>query len=116
MIFPKTSQTREGIASHYDDLDGFYRGLWGTHVHHGLWETGAESPQDAVRKLVDSVARQARVHRGDLVCDVGCGYGETAWILHCDYGASVTGLTISKLQHQFAISRCRGIVLDDCNI
>ena len=32
--------TREDVARHYDQLDRFYRELWGEHVHHGFWATG----------------------------------------------------------------------------
>ena len=35
--------TIDGAASHYDDLDQFYREIWGEHVHHGVWFTGKES-------------------------------------------------------------------------
>ena len=39
------------VAAHYDDLDLFYRTIWGTHVHHGYWKTGKENRQEAVLNL-----------------------------------------------------------------
>lgn len=89
--------TRARVAAHYDDLDPFYRDLWGEHVHHGLWKTGRESPAVAVRQLVDLVAAKGRAARAK-VCDVGCGYGGTARILAADYGAAVTALSVSERQ------------------
>ncbi len=83
------------VAAHYDELDGFYREFWGEHVHHGVWITGRETPQEATRRLVSLVAEQAVVRDGSDVCDVGCGYGATARMLVADYGARVTALTIS---------------------
>ena len=95
--------TGEAVASHYDELDPYYRSLWGQHVHHGLWETGRESPQEAVIALSHLVARRACITEGTRVCDVGCGYGGTARLLASDYGARVTGITVSRRQYEGAI-------------
>ncbi len=90
------------VAAHYDDLDKFYRALWGEHVHHGLFLTRGMSPEEATRKLIGVVAAEAKVQPGSTVCDVGCGYGGTSRVLAREYGASVTGLTISAAQHAYA--------------
>ncbi|MBW3598127.1 MAG: class I SAM-dependent methyltransferase [Planctomycetes bacterium] len=101
-----TSPARErDVAAHYDDLDQFYREFWGEHVHHGLWTTGRESPDEAVEKLIDYVAQEARIARGGRVCDVGCGYGATSRYLASRYGAEVTALTISPKQHAYAVAQ-----------
>ena len=105
MIQPKLAPTGPDVALHYDELDPFYRGIWGEHVHHGLWLSGKESVEVAVRQLVDIVAAQANVQPGTQVCDVGAGYGGTACQLVKDYGANVTALTISKAQYDYAVAR-----------
>ncbi|MCW1885853.1 methyltransferase domain-containing protein [Luteolibacter flavescens] len=97
-----TDETGGDVASHYDELDPVYRSLWGEHVHHGLWETGSESPLEAVAKLSRHVATRAAIKAGDRVCDVGCGYGATARMIAAEYGAQVTGITISPKQHAAA--------------
>jgi tocopherol O-methyltransferase len=107
MITPLTEQTPAAVAAHYDDLDHFYRELWGEHVHHGLWLSGRERPEEAVVQLVERVADRTGVARGDRVCDVGCGYGGTARLLARRYGAEVTALTISTAQFAYAQSRER---------
>src|SRR3954451_17141093 len=88
------------VAAHYDDLDRFYREIWGEHVHHGLWTSARSTPVEAARRLIDVVAGLARVKAGDDVCDVGCSYGGTARVLARDYAAVVTALTISKAQQE----------------
>src|SRR5512132_672509 len=93
------------VAAHYDDLDLFYRAIWGTHVHHGYWKTGKENRQEAVLNLTRLVAEQAEVQAGDRVCDIGCGYGATALVLAREYKAKVTALTVSRTQYEFARSR-----------
>ena len=104
MISSRTEIAREEVASHYDELDHFYRDVWGEHVHHGLWLRGDETRERAVLQLVDLVAERAGVTPGIRVCDIGCGYGATAGVL-AERGASVTGITISSAQ--FAIAKQR---------
>lgn len=79
-------------------LDEAYRRTWGEHVHHGLWERGDESPAEAALALSRHVASAAGIAAGDEVVDVGCGYGATARLLAREYGARVTGLTLSAAQ------------------
>src|SRR5258705_9573194 len=108
MIIPAKEQTSAAVAQHYDDLDPFYRELWGDHVHHGLWTTGLENPAQAVENLIACVARRLELDPGQHVCDVGCGYGATAQWLAEHHGVHVTGLTISAVQARRASERSTG--------
>ncbi|MFA6117883.1 MAG: methyltransferase domain-containing protein [Sphingomonas sp.] len=101
MILPRTSQNSAAVADHYDELDPVYRRLWGEHVHHGLWRTGRESPEDAVEALSDLVGARLGFGRGDRLVDIGCGYGATARRFAgpgTGRGAIVTGFTLSAEQ------------------
>jgi len=102
MIAPRHSVSSRDVARHYDELDAFYRELWGEHVHHGYWQTGRESPEEAAVQLVQRVAEAAGIRAGSTVCDVGCGYGGTARWLAQAYQARVTGITVSSHQHRYA--------------
>ncbi|MDQ6861556.1 MAG: class I SAM-dependent methyltransferase, partial [Verrucomicrobiota bacterium] len=93
--------SREAVASHYDELDHFYRDVWGEHVHHGLWLRGDETRDEAVLNLVELIAAEAQIVAETTVCDIGCGYGATARVLAAR-GADVTGVTISPAQFAFA--------------
>lgn len=97
------------VGRHYDEIDPFYRALWGEHLHHGLWRTGRETVEEATAALVDLVAEGARVGPGARVCDVGCGYGGTARALARERGAEVVGLTVSAAQHREATARAAGV-------
>lgn len=88
----------DDVARHYDELDRFYRELWGEHLHHGLFEGRHDAPQDAAARLVDRVAELAGVEPGTEVCDVGCGYGATSRVLALEHGARVRGITLSGAQ------------------
>lgn len=104
MIYPKVRQSPLGVAKHYDELDVFYRGLWGEHLHHGLWKSGRETSQEAAKQLVELVAQSAKINQGSKVCDIGCGYGATSRLLTEKYHAHVVGLTISQAQYKYAQS------------
>jgi tocopherol O-methyltransferase len=108
MILPRRAPaTPADVARHYDHLDRWYREIWGDHVHHGLWLTGRETPEEASRQLVRETADAAGIvpGAGTRVVDVGCGYGATAELLARDRGARVTGVTISPVQHARAVVR-----------
>jgi tocopherol O-methyltransferase len=96
------SFTSDDVGKHYDQLDRFYRELWGEHLHHGLWRTRRDTPEQATRALVDVVAARAQLAPGMQVADVGCGYGATARILARERGVRVTGFTVSAAQFWYA--------------
>jgi len=105
MILPRTPQTTAAVAAHYNDLDAFYREVWGDHVHHGYWATGRETPAEAAEALVDLLADRLDLRPGLAVVDIGCGYGETARRLAAMRGVDVTGLTVSAAQAGFAATK-----------
>ncbi len=102
MIVPRVSQTVQAVTDHYDELDPFYREVWGEHVHHGLWLTGRESPAQAVEALIVYLSQELELRPGQYVCDVGSGYGATAEYLATQFGVHVTGLTLSSEQMKHA--------------
>ncbi len=100
MITPRNPAAPAAVAAHYDDLDAYYRSLWGEHVHHGLWLGPMDdaSVEVATRGLAEYVIALARLEPDARVIDVGCGYGATARLLAREHGARVTGLTLSAAQ------------------
>ena len=106
MITPKRVQTTEAVAAHYDELDSFYREIWGEHVHHGYWATGGETVDQAVEALVDLLAARLELSAGQEICDIGCGYGATAGYLAAHFGVTVTGFSVSAAQ----VARAKMIV------
>lgn len=92
------------VARHYDDLDDFYRDVWGDHLHHGLWLNGNESVQEATTQMIEQVIEHGGLTGAATLCDIGCGYGATARYLHERYGMDVTGITLSEKQADYARS------------
>ncbi len=104
MIVPRTDLDRTAVGGHYDELDAFYREVWGEHVHHGLFESGRETVEAATEALSLRVLDAVGVGEGVRAVDVGCGYGGTSW-LAAARGAEVTGLTLSPAQAEIARQR-----------
>jgi len=89
------------VRDHYDRLSGFYRALWGDHLHHGYFEK-AESPATAQLKLIERLAERAGITEGSRVLDVGCGVGGSSFWLARQFRCSVVGITISPVQAAMA--------------
>jgi tocopherol O-methyltransferase len=102
MIESKHEQSPREVASYYDDLDHFYRDLWGLHIHHGLWLHGHESLAEATEGLIRYAFADVRLGPGVKMCDIGCGYGETARWLARMHGVEVVGYTVSAAQYEHA--------------
>ena len=102
MIVSRSKASVDAVARHYDELDHWYQVIWGEHVHHGLFESRRETIPEATEKLIELLARELDPKPGDLLCDVGCGYGGTARYLAENFGAHVTGVTVSTAQAEYA--------------
>lgn len=108
MIVPDGPATAAHVAAHYDELDVAYRRMWGDHVHHGYWDDGSETVEEAVAALVALVEQRLVLEPGQNVCDIGCGYGATAAELLSRHDVSIVGLTLSAAQQRVASGRGHG--------
>lgn len=109
MIFPSRQTLPSDVSHHYNELDILYRKIWGDHLHHGLWDESLKnrklySQKDAVKNLIYKVTGLAGIQAGDLVCDIGCGYGATARLLAKEFQAQVIGATLSERQFEYSTS------------
>jgi tocopherol O-methyltransferase len=93
--------SKQVIRNHYDLTTLFYRLFWGPHIHHGLW-TESESPCRAQLQLTERLAEMAGLKGGERVIDIGCGMGGSSIHLAKKLNCNVTGITISRVQRQWA--------------
>ena len=109
------SGSKKNIHAHYDLGNAFYR-LWldPTMNYSSAWFEG-----DRSRDMVD--AQWAKVRRtlvetgvkpGDRVLEIGCGWGALAECAAREFGAHVTGVTLSSEQLAWAQKRLADAGLD----
>ncbi|MER5616471.1 cyclopropane-fatty-acyl-phospholipid synthase family protein [Streptomyces sp. NPDC002215] len=97
---------KEAISHHYDVGNDFYELVLGPSMVYSCayWEDDG-SLEDAQRDKLDLVCRKLALKEGDRLLDVGCGWGSMAIHAARDYGARVTGVTLSVEQAAFARKR-----------
>ncbi|KZL87066.1 methyltransferase domain-containing protein [Colletotrichum incanum] len=93
---------KDRIKLHYDLASDYYLSLWGEHIHHGYWEDGSETKEQAQVKLIQLLLKLSNVGENSKVLDVGCGIGGTSRYLASTLGCSITGITISTKQVEIA--------------
>ena len=100
--------SRKNIHAHYDLGNAFYE-LWldGTMNYSSAWFDGdLQRPmQEAQHAKVRRALRAARVSPGGRLLEIGCGWGALAEMAVTEFGAHVTGVTLSTEQLAFAQAR-----------
>jgi cyclopropane-fatty-acyl-phospholipid synthase len=100
-------QARRNISYHYDLGNAFY-GLWLDETmtySSARFLTGQESLEAAQRQKYASLIDEMGAQPGDHVLEIGCGWGGFAEYAARERGLRVTGLTISREQHDYAVAR-----------
>jgi cyclopropane-fatty-acyl-phospholipid synthase len=102
--------SRKNIHAHYDIGNRFYREWLDESMNYSsaLFEGDLEQPmaraQDAkVRRAL----RECGVRPGERLLEIGCGWGALAETAALDFGARVTGVTLSSEQLAYAQDRLR---------
>ncbi|MGW7359367.1 class I SAM-dependent methyltransferase [Streptomyces sp. NPDC054802] len=97
---------KEAISHHYDVGNDFYRLVLGpSMVYSCAYWDDAGTLEDAQRDKLDLVCRKLGLKEGDRLLDVGCGWGSMAVHAAREYGAHVTGVTLSREQAVHARKR-----------
>ncbi|MFC9620984.1 class I SAM-dependent methyltransferase [Streptomyces sp. NPDC056930] len=97
---------KEAISHHYDVGNDFYELVLGPSMVYSCayWEDDGNL-EDAQRDKLDLVCRKLALKEGDRLLDVGCGWGSMAIHAAREYGARVTGVTLSVEQAAYARKR-----------
>ena len=110
------SRSRRNVAHHYD-LDARLYSLMldeDRQYSCAYFPEGNETLEEAQLKKKLHIAAKLRLDRPGLeIVDIGCGWGGMAIYLAREFGAKVTGLTLSTEQLQAARARAREAGLED---
>ncbi len=114
--FNPATQSRRNVAHHYDLGDKLY-GLFldkDWQYSCAYFPTGSETLEEAQIAKKRHIAAKLMMDRPDLtVLDIGCGWGGMGLTLARDYGARVTGVTLSTEQLARARQRAQEAGLSD---
>ena len=109
------TRARKNISAHYDLGNAFYREWLDPSMTYSsaLYSTGANDLERAQGEKYRALARDTGIQAGDHVLEIGCGWGGFAEFAAREIGCKVTGLTISREQHDFAKARIQKAGLSD---
>jgi len=93
---------------HYDLGNDLYTRMLDPLMNYSCayWQHADSLEQAQIDKL-DLICRKLNLKPGDHLLDVGCGWGSLARYAAEEYGARVTGITISQEQQKLAQENCK---------
>jgi cyclopropane-fatty-acyl-phospholipid synthase len=115
-VVPHTRERdRAAIAHHYDVSNDFYALFLGSSMVYSCayFRTDNDTLETAQAQKVDHILKKLMVKPGERLLDIGCGWGTLMLRAARDYGARVTGVTLSEKQFAFARDRIRAAGLQD---
>ncbi len=98
---------------HYDIGNDLFEAMLDSRMIYSCayWRS-AHALEEAQLAKLDLVCRKIGLKPGAKVLDLGCGWGGFARHAAENYGAEVTGLTVSREQAELAERRCRGLPVE----
>lgn len=106
--------SRKNISYHYDLGNDFYeQWLDPTFTYSSALFNGQESLEEAQLNKYRTICQMLDLKAGEHVLEIGCGWGGFAEIATNEFGAKVTGITLSKEQLAFAKDRMARLNLAD---
>jgi cyclopropane-fatty-acyl-phospholipid synthase len=99
--------SQKNILSHYDLGNAFYSRWLDPSMTYSsaVYEKEGEDLTSAQMNKYRGLAEKVGLKPGMEVLEIGCGWGGFAEFAAREYGVHVTGVTISKEQHAYAVER-----------
>jgi cyclopropane-fatty-acyl-phospholipid synthase len=101
---PIAERSEDLMRIHYDKPAVLFENFLGASMKYsmGLWETGAQTLEDAQERMLSDLCAKAGIRDGDTILDVGCGFGSFAVHALRSYPRSkIVGLTLSDVQYRY---------------
>jgi cyclopropane-fatty-acyl-phospholipid synthase len=108
-------RARRNVAYHYDLGNELYRLFLDETMTYScaIWERPGETLEEAQRRKLRRVCDKLALEPADHLLEIGCGWGSLALTAAGEYGARVTGLTLSEQQYALARERVSAAGLGD---
>lgn len=107
------SKGLEVIDKHYQIGNDLYQNMLDPSLTYscGYWKD-AVTLEEAQKAKYDLICRKLYLRPGMKVLDIGCGWGGFAKFAAENYGAHVTGITLSENQANYAKDICKGLPVE----
>ncbi|MES2310163.1 MAG: cyclopropane-fatty-acyl-phospholipid synthase family protein [Verrucomicrobiota bacterium] len=106
---------RQAIQFHYDLSNEFYS-LWlDPHMSYSCayFRNLTDSLEMAQTQKLDYICQKLRLRPGELLLDIGCGWGTLVMHAVAHYGVRAIGITLSQRQADYAQERIRRLRLQN---
>lgn len=103
--------TENRVARYYSRFGSWagYNLVLGRSQHAGYWDSNTKSEKQAQANFLVEFAKLLNLKSGDKVLDAGSGQGVMARFLAKEYGAEVTGITITPREVKISEKLSRGM-------
>jgi cyclopropane-fatty-acyl-phospholipid synthase len=110
-----TRPNRDYIQFHYDLGNEFYQLFLDPEMQYscGYFTEWNNSLEQAQRDKLEMICRKLRLHPGERLLDIGCGWGGLICYAAQHYGVRAHGVTLSQRQFDFAQAKVRSLGLTD---
>lgn len=107
--------SKKNILAHYDLGNNFYSRWLDPSMTYSsaVYEKDGQDLTSAQMNKYRALAEQVSLKAGQHVLEIGCGWGGFAEFAAREYGARVTGVTISEEQYKYATERLAKAGLSD---
>jgi sphingolipid C9-methyltransferase len=101
---------KNNIAEGYNKGNDWFEATLGEPMVYtsGIYRNGNETLMEAQIYKLDYVANAIELKKGDKVLDIGCGWGRLINHFTEEYGAEMTGITLSEDQRQWGLNLNKG--------
>ncbi len=106
---------RSKVQGYYDYTRRFYRVFWHgktNALHYGFHDESTKDHESALVRAIEKTAMAGSITKADVVADLGCGIGGSAFWIAKYIGAKVEGITLSKEQFRKAIKLSKKFLLE----
>lgn len=103
------TRDRKAIQYHYDVSNDFYSLFLDRNMVYSCayFRTESDTLEQAQEQKLDHILNKLQVKRGEMLLDIGCGWGALILRAVKKYGALATGITLSRNQYDYVSRRIR---------
>lgn len=103
------ARDRAAVTYHYDTSNDFFSSFLDERMQYscGYFQSARDTIDAAQEQKLDYICHKLRIHPGDRILDLGCGWGGLIMYAVTRFDADAVGITLSQPQADLARERIR---------